>query len=272
MALNTNDITVTSLETITAFDPTTGDFLWVLDELQDATISNDEETTDITGKQGRLLNTLKRNKSVTISGNNGLLSGGLMATQTGGTFETKDDAEILWTDYLTVTSNKATTTFTAIGTTGKEIQDLYVKNEDNTIGETLEQAATAASGKFAYNPTSKQLTFSGIEDGTPIVVYYKRKIKADVLENVSDHYSQKATLYIDAFGEDRCAKVFHVQFYVPVADFNGTFEINMGDDQAVHAFEARSLSSSCSTSGAAKLWTYTIFGEDAEDADSTVTP
>ena len=266
MALNTNDITVTSLETITAFDPTSGDFLWVLDELQDATIANEEETTDITGKQGRLLNTLKRNKSVTISGNNGLLSGGLMATQTGGTFETRNSTEIMWTDYLTVESNKATTSFIATGDPGAEIQDLYLKNADNTIGETLTQDTTAGEGKFAYDPQTKQLSFNNVPNGTAIVVYYKRQIKGDVLDNMSDHYSQKATLYIDAFGEDRCAKVFRIQFYVPVADFSGTFDIQMGDEQAVHAFEARSLSSSCSTAGAAKLWTYTIFGEDEEDA------
>lgn len=61
--VNINDITVTSIETITAFDLGTGALRWVLDELQSATISNTQETTDITGKQGRLLNTLKRNKA-----------------------------------------------------------------------------------------------------------------------------------------------------------------------------------------------------------------
>lgn len=53
--VNINDITVTSIETITAFDLGTGALRWVLDELQSATISNTQETTDITGKQGRLL-------------------------------------------------------------------------------------------------------------------------------------------------------------------------------------------------------------------------
>ena len=50
--VNVNDITVTSIETITAFDISSGAFKWVLDELQNATIANTQETTDITGKQG----------------------------------------------------------------------------------------------------------------------------------------------------------------------------------------------------------------------------
>ena len=76
MSVNVNDITITSLETIAAFDIVSGAFKWVLDELQNATIANTQETTDITGKQGRLLNTLKRNKAVTVSGNNGVITVG----------------------------------------------------------------------------------------------------------------------------------------------------------------------------------------------------
>ena len=98
---NVNDVTITSLETITAFDIATGNFKFVLDELQSATIAQSQDKTDITGKQGRKLSSLKRNKAVTISGNNGLISGGLMELQTGCTFENKLTT-VLWTDYLTV--------------------------------------------------------------------------------------------------------------------------------------------------------------------------
>lgn len=132
--VNINDITVTSIETITAFDLGTGALRWVLDELQSATISNTQETTDITGKQGRLLNTLKRNKAVTISGNNGLISGGLLETQTGSAFENKETS-VMFPDYLTVSNNTAKTTYKAIGTAGNEIESVYIRNSDGTLGD-----------------------------------------------------------------------------------------------------------------------------------------
>ena len=53
--MNINDLTITSLETITAFALGTGAYLFTLDELQNATIANTQETSDITGKQGRKL-------------------------------------------------------------------------------------------------------------------------------------------------------------------------------------------------------------------------
>lgn len=262
--MSLKDITITSLETITAFSLASGDYMFTLDELQKATIENTQDSQEITGKQGRKLSSLKRNKAVKISGDNGLVSGGLMEAQTGGDFENKA-TEVLWTDYLTVASGKATTTYKAVGTTGAEIDGLFIRNADGTLGDKLEQTAAAvATGKFTYTPGTKELAFNEAElDGKEIVVYYKRKIKADVLENKSDVYSKKATLYIDAFGEDKCGNVYRVQFFVPKADFSGEFSLEMGDNQTVHSFEAESLAGACGAGGA--LWTYTVFGEGTAD-------
>lgn len=262
--MNINDITITSLETINAFDIATGAYKFTLDELQNATIAQTEEKVEITGKRGRKLTSLKRNKAVTISGTNGMVSGGLLEMQTGGSFENKA-TEVLWTDYLTVKSNAANTSYKAIGTTGAEIEALYVKNSDGTLGDLLEQDAEASSGKFAYAPATKALTFSGLDDGTEIVVYYKRKITADVLENDSETYSGKCALYIDALGEDKCANVYRIQFFIPKADFSGEFSLEMGENQTVHAFDAEALAGACGAS--ASLWTYTIFGSDTKDAE-----
>ena len=261
-----NDITITSLETITAFDIATGAYRFTLDELQNAKIANTQEKTDITGKAGRKLNSLKRNKGVVISGTNGLVSGGLLEVQTGGEFKSVDEAPIQWTDYLTIASNAATTSYKAVGTAGNEIESVYIKNENGTLGEVLTQAEAAAEGKFAYDPATKKITFvaDAYEDGTEIVVYYTRNVKADVLENISDSYSEKCKLYIDAFGEDKCNNVYRIQFYIPRADFSGNFDFDLGENQTVHAFEAESLAGACGSAGT--LWTYTVFGANAEDA------
>lgn len=259
--MRVNDITITSLETITAFDIATGSYRFTLDELQNAKIANTQEKQDITGKGGRKLNSLKKNKAVVVSGTNGLVSGGLLEVQSGGEFKEMEDAPVKWVDYLTVSGNTATTLYEAIGTEGDEISELYIKNEDGTLAEALTQDSDAAEGKFAYDPETKVITFEEgkYEDGTEIVVYYIRNVKGDVLDNVSDVYSEKCALYIDAFGEDECNKVYRIQFYIPKADFSGNYDIDMGDNQTVHAFEAESLAGSCGSKGS--LWTYTVFAD-----------
>ena len=263
--MNIKDITITSLETITAFNVVTGNYRFTLDELQNATIANTQESAEITGKGGRKLSNLKRNKAVTISGTNGLVSGGLLEVQTGGKFETKA-TDVMWADYLTVAGGKATTSFKAVGTTGAEIEAMYIRNADGTLGEELTQASTAASGKFAYAPATKAVTFhTDVADGTEVVAYYKRRIVADVLDNESDVYSEKCTLYVDAFGEDKCGNVYRIQFFIPKADFSGEFSLEMGENQTAHAFEAESLAGACGAGGS--LWTYTVFGADTKDAE-----
>lgn len=261
-----NDLTITSLETINAFDIATGAYLFTLDELQNASIANSQEVTEITGKGGRKISQLKRNKSVVVSGTNGMVSGGLIELQTGGTFENKT-TEVLWTDYVTVASGAAATNYKAIGTSGAEIEALYVKNADGTLGNKLEQDTTVAAGKFTYDPSTKALAFhTDVTEGTEVMVVYKRKITADTVSNISDKYSKKATLYIDAMAEDKCGNVFRVQFFIPKADFSGEFTIEMGDNQTTHDFEAESLAGACGAGSiGGLLWTYTIFGANAED-------
>lgn len=260
-----SDLAPVSLETITAFDVASGSYLFTMDELQSASLAQGEEKVDITGKQGRKLTSLKRNKTLTVTGSNGIISAGLMELQTGSKFESKE-TEVMWYDYLTVASNEATTVYKAIGTQGNEIKEVLVKDKDGIITKALTQDASAASGKFEYDPDTKKLTFNAddVKDGTEIVVNYKRKIAANVLANQSDVYSGKATLYIDLLAEDKCANVYRVQIMIPKADFSGEFSLEFGDNQTVQEFEAEGLAGACGAGGA--LWTWTVFGSEAKDA------
>ena len=275
------DYLITSLETDSGFGVVSGDYLFTLDELQNGSIANTEETTDITGKAGRKLAKLKKNKGATVSATNGMLSGGLLEAQTGGQF-VNGKTDVMWTDYLTVDSNhQATTKYTAIANNGAgtEIISLYLKK--NGVATTgLVQGATPAAAvpadptaeppvagtpqTFSYDPSTKVLTFdSSVDADTEIVVCYKRKIVADVLSNDSDSFAVKCQLYVDALGEDKCGNIYRIQIYFPKADVSGEFSFDLGDNQTVHAFEAEALSGACGAGDT--LWTYTVFGVNTAD-------
>lgn len=265
-----NDLIISSLETIMAFGINGGAHRFTLDELQNATIANSQDNTALTGKGGRTIGQLKQNKSVTVSGTNGMVSMGLVEVEVGSAGEHRASTPVKFPDYLVVTDNKATTKYKAVGTAGNEIQEVIVKNSDGTIKKRLSQDATAAEGKFAYDPATKELTFAAdeIENGTAIVVYYTRNVEGDVISNISDNYSETVEMYVDGLAEDKCHNIYHIQFYLPYADFTGAFDLAMGDSQTTHGFEATSLASACTTGGT-KFWDLTVFGADAEDADDT---
>ena len=150
---------------------------------------------------------------------------------------------------------------------GHEYKTVKDENGKDFVYKRLTQDATAAAGKFASDPTTKELTFhedDAIADGTSIVVYYIRNVEGDVISNISDNYSETVEMYVDALAEDKCHNIYHVQFYIPYADFTGSFDLAMGDSQTTHGFEATSLASAC-TNGGTKFWDMTVFGEQ-EDA------
>lgn len=264
--MNINELSITSLDSITAFGINGGEQKFVLDELQNATISNTQETVNLTGKGGRTIGTLKKNKAVKISGANGMVSLGLAGANIGDAGKSAE-ATVKVADYLTVSGTEATTRYAAVGTAGNEIGTVFVKNPNGTTKKKLTQDATAAKGKFAYNPETKKITFAegDIEEGDEIVCWYSRKVAADVISNVSDKYSDKLEMYVDATAEDKCHNEYHVQFYLPYVDFTGNFDLALGSDQTVHNFEGTSLPSSCGR-GSSKFWDLIVFGEDEATA------
>lgn len=254
--------TITSLETITKYDLQTGAFCFLMDELQNATISNTEEKQDITGKGGRKISSLKKNKAATVSGSSGLIVNGLLEEQTGGTFA-DGEVTVRYPDYVKVAGGKASTSYTAVGTVGNEIGELYIHNSDGTLGAKFTQDATAGEGKFAYDPSTKEITFAdgAVKDGDQLFMSYNRTATGSSLKNMSDKFSQKGEYFIDCLGEDKCGKVFYIQIHIPKGDMSGTFDITLGDNQAVHNFEIEALAGACGQDG--ELWSYTVFTDDA---------
>lgn len=261
---NVKELALTEIVDMSFFDISTGNYWFTLDELQNSNISQTEDTRDVTGRNGRIITRLKRNKSVSVTGTEGLISAGLLEAQTGSRFET-GTTTVRWTDYLTVSSDGATTNYTAIGTAGAEIIELYVKNDGLTIGTEYEQDSTAAAGKFSYDPATKKITFNANElaDGTEIVVVYERQISASYIDNTADTLSGKASVYMNALAEDTCHNVYRVQYYFPCLNFSGEFSHDIGGDQVTHNFSAVAESNGCL---GGSYFTMTVFGVNAEDA------
>lgn len=260
--MNIDKFTITSYDELWGFDRTTGNLDMVLDELTDFTLSQEEEKVDIQGKGGRTIGSLKKNKKVTGKGTNGMLSGGALATMTGSEIE-DGEFEIRYTDTITVTSNSGTTTETAIGAVGNEIGVIYVRDEENAYisgGKKLIQTSVApATGEFSYDPETKTITFfeGDIEDGTEVIAFYNAKVTGKKITNDADKYSKTLKVFIDVTCQDSCDNLFHGQFIIDRADFNGTFDITGGSDPSTLGFEFTSLPNLCT--GKTDLWDFIVF-------------
>lgn len=260
--MNIDKFTITSYDQIIGFDRTNGNLDMILDELSDFSLAQEEEKTDITGKGGRTIGSLKKNKKVTGSGTNGMLSGGALAAMTGSDIEDGEHT-IRYTDTITVTNNAGVTTETATGTVGNEIGTIYIRDANNAYisgGKKLTQtSATPTAGEFSYDPATKEITFfaGDVADGTEVIAFYDTKVTGKKISNNADKYSKTLQVFIDVTCEDGCDNLFHGQFIIDRADFTGTFDIQGGSDPATQGFEFTSLPDLCT--GKSLLWDFILF-------------
>ena len=157
--MNIDKFTITSYDRLMGFDRSTGKLDMILDELSDFTLSHEEEKVDITGKGGRTITSLKKNKKVTGKGTNGMLSGGALAAALGADVE-NGSYRIRFTDTVAVNANKGVTQKTAVGTAGNEIGTIYVKDSANaSLSESRKLVQTSeAPSKAAPSLTTLRTT------------------------------------------------------------------------------------------------------------------
>lgn len=259
MAVDVNKLVITEIAQITAFN-NAGELEFILDEVQNGSIKNSQEKSDVTGRNGRKIASLKKNKAVTVSATNGLLVGGLLAAQTGTEVE-HGEFKIRVTDIVTVSENKCTISKEAVGTKGNEIGVIYIKNSNGSLGKKFEQSDSVDTGKFTYKPDTKEIAFNDgeINDGTEIVAFYDVVVESAArISNDSEKYSKVLRLYIDVVLQDDCDVEYAGQVIIQRADVSGEFELTLGGDNFAHAFEAESLAGGCA--GSTNLWDLIVYG------------
>ena len=258
MSVDVSKLSIQTIDQITCFN-NADELEFIMDEIQNGSINNTQEKSDLTGKGGRKIGSLKKNKGVTVSATNGYIVGGALAAQVGTDVE-YGSFKVRVTDFITINSNKGVTSSTAVGTVGNEIGTVYIKS-NGSLGKKFTQDSNTGAGKFTYSPGTKEIEFEAgeVSDGTEIVAFYDVEVEsAAKITNDSEKYSKTLKMYIDITCADACDNLYHGQFFIPRADFNGEFTLEMGSDPAVHNIEAESLVNSCSGS-TGKLWDLIIF-------------
>lgn len=260
--MNLDKFTIVSYDQLSGFNRNTGSLEMILDELNDFTLSHEEEKTDIPGKGGRSIGSLKKNKKVTGKGTNGMLSGGALAAMLGA--EIEDGRHIIrYTDVITVNADKGSTAETAIGALGNEIGTIYVRDANKAYisgGIKLTQTnGVPKTGEFSYNPGTKEISFfaDDVPDGVEVIAFYDAEVTGKKITNKSDNYSETLHVFIDVTCQDGCDNLFHGQFIIPRADFSGTFDIAGGTDPSTLGFEFTSQPNLCT--GKSDLWDFIVF-------------
>lgn len=266
MAVNTSKYGLQQVFKITLFDIATGQAYVQLEDMKESKFTVGQETTYATGGVGNpKLIGFDYGKTAMIGGSNALITDGLLAVQMGSEATTvTNSTEITYTDIITTTvADEATTTFKATGTVGAEIAFVYIQNSDGSLGTKFTQAAAVASGKFAYAPLTKKITFNtgAVPVGTTLVAFYKPTAStAKEIVSYSDVFSKSVRVVADCLLRDACTKSdYQGQIVFETGKVKGAFEWNVSaaGEPSVQSFEVEALKPCNGT----ELWKMFIYDE-----------
>lgn len=265
MAVTSNRYIIQNIERISAYDLETSALMFVADDLQEATMTNEQETVYATGKNGVKIGSSDRNKASRFTATNGSIVDGIIAAQVGtevatGTYTVPNFMEILVARTSGI-SVVAKTTYTAIGTTGSEIAYIYKKNSDGTTGKAYPIAATASDTTFAYDPATQIISLpTGFAAGDEVIVVYDISVDgAKKITNAENAYSDTMKVVYDIFAQDVCTnKSYYGKIIYPKGKISGNFDLSFGNDPSTQALEIEALSGGCSGSSKV-LWDMFIF-------------
>lgn len=267
MSVNSNKYIIQNMERISFFDLETGVCQFVVDDLQEANMTNEQETVYATGKNGVKIGSADRNKASRITATNGAVVDGVMAMQvgsevvTGTTVVPKHFFMLETADGVSVALN-----IKPIGTVGNEIPYVYKRNADGTVGKAFPIAANASAEAFSYDPSTKKVTLpTGQFKANEIVyMFYDIEVKdAKKISNDEDKFSATGMLVSDCFAKDICTeKSYFAKIIYPKAKASGNFEFSFGNDPSVQSMEFEALSGGCGTTATKRLWDFIVFDED----------
>jgi hypothetical protein len=250
---------------IRLFDLSNGQCLGFLNDLKQTNFSQEGTIVYADGSAGNPhIIGFDHSKRAKITCQNATFDMLTLGTQVGATPVTGTNTNVVITDILKVTSNTATTSYTALGANGNQIGYAYIKNSDGSLGNVFAQAATPTVDKFSYNSGTKLITFNGgaITDNTEIVVFYNATSGSSTvtISSYADLFAKNVKMVAEglvrntATGVDYGAEII---FYKSKMSNNFNFDLAADGNPAIQNFELEALKQSGST----KLWDMIIFDE-----------
>ena len=272
MALDFDNLLIDRPLRVRMQDKTTGELMFMVDQIKDGTLTNGAEQVFITGAAGVRLATLDRNKTTSFTCNTGLVSMGMMAAQTGSDKEVASATAKIKTpafEEITVGSDSegnVNTTFTLknvpVGTTGAEIKYIYLLQKDQSLGQKFAIGSAASSTAFALDPATRVITLptgAGITAESVIAVDYEYMAESAVkVTNKGDVYSKKGRVIVELLLRDICDnnKKYYSQLIMPNAAASGNFEFAFGSEGVNHGLTVEANQDFCSTDK--ELWSWIV--------------
>ena len=232
MALDFNKFGWHKTFSMAGFDLSTDEMTVYLTDLQSSNLMFNGENVFAKGSEGENLISFSHTGTVSLEAVSNLYELNTMGEVLGTTpIVGATTEEVYKIEKLTVTSNTATTEFTALGTVGAELKYAFVVNSDGSRGAKLTQSGATGSQLFTYTAGTKTVTLDSgeVADNGEILVYYTYTTGASTvkLTKKSDVFSKALKIVLTGVVRDQCTETDYLaQCVIPKMKLTNEMNIN----------------------------------------------
>lgn len=249
----------------TFYDKSSGEGLFRLTQIQNASLSNTSEAVDVLDATGVLITQLDRSKAATFSGESALKDMHLLAAQAGTELESGSDTNKITVPAFDIISTKADKTEYDLKHLPLEgVVEAYILTPGGAMGDKLTIDSSAGEKKIQVSSQKATVVFNQpekTEDGTTtpavkgtcnagdsiLFLYDYETVNAVQFVNKADQFNVPMHVVIEALAYEPCAidEKIYVLIDFPSAKLSSTFDFALSPEEA-QSFELQCLVDYCS--------------------------
>lgn len=201
-----------------------GNPLYALTQLQDATINISAESTDATDNQGNLIKRFWKAKTGEFTANNAMINLNVIGAASG-------EGKVIASQENQITMPKIITVKAGTKVTLKDAVEGSVKvnafSANGSMGEAFKKDTNAGPDKYALTGEG-EFTPPSAEGVDTYIVMYDRKVKSGVaITNKADKFPQTVKLTLKALAVDPCHSDVLKGVYIVLPSFQVSPEIEI---------------------------------------------
>lgn len=180
---NMNDVVIEKILRYEHYNTSTGELIWMANQLEDASLNITSDTSEVTDAEGSTIATFFKGRKAEFSATNALFNLGIASAQTGNAGGIERGGEnkkinVPRSQIFTLdTSKTITLSDVPTGVSGAEIGYIYTIDGTGYNTACYSLGATANATQFALDAATKTITLpTGLPVGTRVMVNYRADI------------------------------------------------------------------------------------------------
>lgn len=237
MEFNPNELILDKVRSVEEYDIATDELVGMTKLAEEPKLSTSADDTEITDAYGSTIADLYRAQKGEFTYTNSLHSLDLAASQYGTKKEVATSSNkiiVPVSETIQIGSNgEVKLKYVPVGTSGAEVKEVKIVNDNNTYGKTYTVSASPAEDKFTINAVSKKITLPSDVTGRVFVHYERESEQAIKITKRTDSEPEVRKLIIHALFRDPCNKniVYAGVIVCPRAQIDPTnVELNLTSD------------------------------------------